>query len=109
MKHFRKLIPLLALSLGFTACSSTQMGHSTASPIAIATFVSDTGKQIRAEYRKDETVKLIFPGGKTELLPLAISGSGARYASDNAEWWEHQGEATYSINGKVVFSGKLQR
>jgi membrane-bound inhibitor of C-type lysozyme len=43
------------------------------------------------------------------VLTQAISGSGARYVLGAEEWWEHQGEATLSRDGRVVFSGKLDR
>ncbi len=43
-----------------------------------------------------------------EILNLAVSASGARYTSGINEWWEHQGEATYSVNDELVFKGRLQ-
>lgn len=41
-------------------------------------------------------------------LKQAVSGSGARYlsADNKVEFWEHQGEATVSVDGKQVFVGK---
>jgi putative hemolysin len=42
-------------------------------------------------------------------LKQAVSGSGARYlsADNKVEFWEHQGEATVSIDGKQIFAGKI--
>jgi membrane-bound inhibitor of C-type lysozyme len=40
---------------------------------------------------------IVEAGGQTYTLPLAPSGSGARYATDTVEYWEHQGEAM--LNG----------
>jgi membrane-bound inhibitor of C-type lysozyme len=41
-------------------------------------------------------------------LSHALSASGARYVSGPYEWWEHHGEATYSVNDTQVFLGKLK-
>jgi membrane-bound inhibitor of C-type lysozyme len=71
-------------------------------------FVSGSGQTIRADYRDNGTVTLTFTDGATKVLSQAISGSGARYVSGSDEWWEHQGEATYSVNGKRMFLGKLK-
>lgn len=38
----------------------------------------------------------------------AISASGTRYVLGVEEWWEHQGEATLSRDGRVVFTGRLK-
>ncbi|MBE7527683.1 MAG: MliC family protein [Nitrosomonas sp.] len=42
-------------------------------------------------------------------VTLAVSASGARFVSGKNEWWEHQEEATYSVNDELVFTGRLQR
>ncbi|HYG08230.1 MAG TPA: MliC family protein [Stenotrophomonas sp.] len=63
------------------------------------------GKPVTAEYDNvNEQVRLQI-GAQALTLPIAVSGSGARYA-DNAgnEYWEHQGEATLTLAG-----GKAQQ
>ncbi|WP_292979071.1 MliC family protein [Nitrosomonas sp.] len=35
-------------------------------------------------------------------MTLAVSASGARFVAGKNEWWEHQGEATYSVNDELV-------
>lgn len=70
--------------------------------------VSDSGQTIRADYRENGTVTLTFTDGTTKVLSRAVSASGARYVSGSDEWWEYQGEATYSVNGKQMFLGKLK-
>ena len=77
-----------------------------ASIVGSGMFASDSGQTIRADYRDDGTVTLLFADGITKVLSQAVSGSGARYVSGSYEWWEHQGEATYSVGGKRVFLGK---
>src|SRR5262249_53124639 len=41
-------------------------------------------------------------GGQSVVAPIAPSGSGSRYASpaDRFEYWEHQGEATLTWDGR---------
>lgn len=39
----------------------------------------------------------VFAGGQVYNLPIAVSGSGARYSNGTVEYWEHQGRAT--LNG----------
>jgi len=48
-----------------------------------------------------------FPRQNTGPVNLAISASGARYTNGTAEWWEHQGEATYEVGGSNIFRGKI--
>ena len=95
---------LLALSI--TACSAAPNPSST-SIIESGKFTSASGEVIRAEYREDQTVLLTLANGETKTLRQAVSGSGVRYVMGADEWWEHQGGATLSQNGTVVFSGKL--
>lgn len=57
------------------------------------------------------TVTFVWDG-TTYTLPVAMSGSGARYSDSFMEvdkgWqlWEHQGEITISNDGVEVFKGK---
>lgn len=90
------------------SCTPLSTPNPKVSVISSVVFVSGSGQMVRAVYRDDDTVTLIFPDSKTEMLNLAVSASGARYVSGMNEWWEHQGEATYSVNDKQVFTGRLQ-
>lgn len=72
-------------------------------------FYSEAGTSIKAEYLSNDTVVLTLPDGSTQTLSRAVSGSGARYTAGNNEWWEHQGEATYSTNGSRTFTGSLRK
>ncbi|MXS85900.1 hypothetical protein ABO04_08270 [Nitrosomonas sp. HPC101] len=101
------------LFLGFlfatiTSCTPLSTPNPKVSVISSVAFVSDSGQAIQAVYRDDDTVMLTFPDGRTEMLNLAVSASGARYVSGENEWWEHQGRASYSVKGELVFMGKLQ-
>lgn len=58
-----------------------------------------------------DTVTFIWDG-ITYNLPIAMSGSGARYSNSftevdkGMELWEHQGEITISNDGQTLFVGK---
>lgn len=101
---------ILALLLVFSlvGCSIVP-DHEGAALVGSGVFTSASGESILAEYRDNQTVTLTLVNGETRVLTQAISGSGARYVLGAEEWWEHQGEATLSRDGRVVFSGKLVR
>jgi membrane-bound inhibitor of C-type lysozyme len=50
-----------------------------------------------------DTARLTLARG-TARLPRVISGSGARYANDTLEFWEHAGEVRVSLRGRVEHS-----
>lgn len=105
MSILQRLFVALILSAGLAACVSVSPGPRI---VNSAVFVSEAGGAIRADYRDDDTVTLSFPDGGTRRLPAAVSASGARYAADGREWWEHQGEARYSVDERTVFVGRRQ-
>lgn len=76
-----------------------------ANPVGV--YVSDKGETLTVSFHnQDHTVLVAFPGKEKVKLRRTVSGSGARYTSGNKEFWEHQGEATYSIADKIIFFGK---
>lgn len=100
---------LIALVLLLVAgCAAGQRAVGAAAVVGTGVFVADDGQSVRAVYRDDDSVTLTFADGREEVLHIAISGSGARYTQGDREWWEHQGEATYSVDGQVMFRGKRQ-
>ena len=108
MKSFLNPFIFFILFATIVFCTPLSTLSSKASVISSVVFISDSGQTIRAVYRDDDTVTLTFPDSRTEILSHAVSASGARYVSGTNEWWEHQGEATYSVNDKQVFTGRLQ-
>lgn len=108
MKVFRDSLAALLILAGSTSCAAVKASQPAASIVGSGVFVADSGQTIRADYRDDGTVTLTFTDGTTKVLSQAVSASGARYVSDADEWWEHQGEAAYSVNGDQAFRGKLK-
>lgn len=73
-------------------------------------FKTDTN-EVTAQYSDTGEKMKMTLDGKEYNLHSVVSGSGARYANDDESvvFWEHQGEATVEIDGKMVVEGaKLQ-
>jgi membrane-bound inhibitor of C-type lysozyme len=66
-------------------------------------FVCPDGAVLHARY-PDDSVALHLPRGDV-TLPIARSASGARYANDTLEFWEHAGEVRLSIRDSVRREG----
>jgi len=108
MKVFSDSLIALLILTGSASCASVTAPQAPASVVGSGAFVSDSGQTIRADYHDNGTVTLTFTDGTSRVLSQAVSASGARYVSGSDEWWEHQGEAMYSVNGKQMFLGKLK-
>lgn len=53
-----------------------------------------------ARFRDGDPPTAVFMlGGDRVEIPAAVSGSGARYAGDGVEYWEHHGEAMVDFQG----------
>lgn len=75
-----------------------------------AVYVGGGGATLSAVFDPaGKKVTLTLPGGRTVVLPQAISASGARYSDGSRTFWEHQGSATYSEGEKVVFEGAVSQ
>ena len=79
-----RLACLLALSL-LSACASAPLQ---------AVYDCEGGRTVQVAYRDDRAI--VTAGGERRALPLAISASGARYASGAFEIWDKGGEARVS-------------
>jgi membrane-bound inhibitor of C-type lysozyme len=66
-------------------------------------FVCADGTNVGATYG-DKQMRLRLPSGSS-TLPTALSASGARYANDTLEFWEHQGTARIALRDKAIFDG----
>ena len=59
-----------------------------------------------AYYPTDPPAALLTFADQQAVLFVAESGSGARYAAEDVEIWEHQGQATVKWNGKQMLCNK---
>ena len=57
-----------------------------------------------ASYSADAKSVTLYTQGQTFHLPIAMSGSGARYSDGKTTIWEHQGEAVFETPG-ASFTG----
>ncbi len=76
---------LAATGLLLAACAA----ESPTQPVAVSDLRCDNGAPLRIEWWP-EKAEVAF-GTQRWTLPLAVSGSGARYADGVREVWEHQG------------------
>lgn len=108
MKLLRNFVLLVLILIVLPSCTSFNVEEKcpTKEIVGAATFIATDGQSIHAVYCSNSRVYLAFPDGSSEVLIRAFSASGARFKSDNNEWWEHQGESTYSVAGKRIFAGK---
>lgn len=59
---------------------------------------------VAADYGADAKSVTLYVQGQTLHLPVAMSGSGARYSDGKTTLWEHQGTATFETPG-ASFTG----
>ena len=85
-----RLLPILGLCLAAAACATAAPGSS-AAPNA---YRCDGGKGFTAAYSTDGKRATVKAGGVSHALPLARSGSGARYAARQMELWGKGASAT---------------
>lgn len=72
-----------------------------------AVYISSQGQRLAARFDiPGKTVRLTLPDGRTLTLPLAVSGSGARYSNGAQTFWEHQSCAIFEERGVLLFEGR---
>jgi membrane-bound inhibitor of C-type lysozyme len=59
---------------------------------------------VAASYSADAKSVTLYTQGQTFHLPVAMSGSGARYSDGKTTIWEHKGTATFETAG-ASFTG----
>lgn len=62
-----------------------------------------------ADYAPDGKSVTLHIQGKTLTLPIAMSGSGARYSDGKSTIWEHQGTAQFDVPGASFTDCKAVR
>lgn len=73
-----------------------------------ARYVAANGSQLSACYDLEhQTVRICLDNGSQVVLPVALSGSGARYSDGTRTFWEHQGVGRYLVNDTLQFEGAV--
>lgn len=73
-----------------------------------AVYQSADGRQLRACFDlKQQQVTVRLPDGALVQLPVAVSGSGARYSNGSRTFWEHQGKGRYLEGDTLLFEGAV--
>ena len=83
----------LLLAVGIGAVVSTPAAA------ASALYRCPLNLELVADYPSDGKSVTVYAQGMTFRLPIAISGSGARYSDGKTTIWEHQGTATFETTG----------
>lgn len=72
-------------------------------PSAVEYRCDDNSKPFTATFYNDEPRAVVLTWGNDQaIVPAAVSASGARYAADGVEFWEHQGEARVDFFGNKL-------
>lgn len=76
-----------------------------------AHYLCPNSTVIRARYHIDEKYADLLVGDAADPipLPLAMSGSGARYSDGAYELWEHQGTARVTLPNGTVLDGCIKQ
>lgn len=73
-----------------------------------AAYIAASGEQLQACFDLVQNrVTVAFADGSSLVLPVAISGSGARYSDGTHTFWEHQGVGRYFVGEKLLFEGGI--
>lgn len=100
------LRPVLGLVLAISLCAAPACWAK--SQEAVAVYVAVDGQRLTARFDiPGKTVRLLLPDGKTLILPVALSGSGARYSNGVMTFWEHQGDAILERGDTLLFEGRI--
>jgi uncharacterized protein len=86
-----------------TRIAQLQAEYGLLEPVGHATWRCADGSELASSfYASDPPYARFERGGRSVIAAIAESGSGSRYASpaDRFEYWEHQGEATLSWDGR---------
>jgi membrane-bound inhibitor of C-type lysozyme len=99
---------LIVFELIFSGCACLPNTTSSDSPQKItALYLSEKGETLTALFdTADRSVEVTLPDGEKIRLPVAVSGSGARYSNGHEVFWEHQGVGSYWVGGRLVFRGR---
>ena len=72
-------------------------------PSAVEYRCDDNSQPFTATFYNDEPRAVVLTWGNDQaIVPAAMSASGARYAADGVEFWEHQGEASVDFFGNTL-------
>jgi heat shock protein HslJ/membrane-bound inhibitor of C-type lysozyme len=103
------IIAVIALIIIIGSAFYFNKTETQADKITVASYSNGESTVEVAFNQAKDTVTFTQNAGGAITLPRAISASGARYANNDESivFWEHQGEATISVNGVETFKGQI--
>lgn len=101
------LVLLMLVAVPLSARAADLVCNQTADQVS-AVYRSTDGRQLRACFDlKRQQVAVRLPDGALVQLPVAVSGSGARYSNGSRTFWEHQGKGRYLEGDTLLFEGAV--
>jgi len=106
------LVTVVVISIAACSTSKSKANHSeTSSDVADARYLCPNGTMVFARYHiKEKTVDFKLDDASNWItLPIAMSGSGARYSDGSSELWEHHGKATVKLPDGTALEGCVKQ
>ena len=104
----RPLLVVLLLTIVSLPAHAAELVCNQGADQVPAAYRSADGRQLVACFDlKQQQVMVRLPGGLLVQLPVAVSGSGARYSDGTRTFWEHQGIGRYFDGEVLLFEGSL--
>lgn len=104
MTHLRMLV-LIILCITLPGCAAGLSCNRDVDQVS-AVYQAEDGKLLQACFDlKEQQVTLRPSNGLLHVLPIAISGSGARYSDGTFTFWEHQGTGRFFEGELLLFEG----
>lgn len=98
---------LMLMMVSLQAHAAELVCNQSADQVA-AVYQSADGRQLQACFDlKQQQVTVRLPDGALVQLPVAVSGSGARYSDGTRTFWEHQGKGRYLEGDTLLFEGAV--
>jgi len=103
----RFLLIILLVAVSLPARAADLVCNQAADQVS-AVYRSTDGRQLQACFDlKQQRVTVRLPNGALVQLPVAVSGSGARYSDGTRTFWEHQGTGRYLEGAVLLFEGAV--
>lgn len=97
---------IMALVFGAVPLFAAELPCDPAAGQAAAVYQSPSGKRLAACFDlQQHRVTIRLPDSQVITLPVAVSGSGARYSDGIRTFWEHQGVGRYFEGDAALFEG----
>ncbi len=107
---FRTFLLIILVSSGCASTPTVSLPTSTRLLEPATIYLSAAGEKLEVIHDHSAGVAIIkLPDGTMAVLPAEYAGSEGRYRDPRMNIWEHDRGALLWIDGKVVFSGSIEK